>query len=52
MKKRKKENKKKENLLDLKVEKLYLQGKEYKGNQGLLSFLLRAFSNKGRRKKI
>ena len=43
---------KKENLLDLKVETLYLQGKKYKGNQGLLSFLLRAFSFKGRKKKI
>jgi len=43
---------KKEDLLDLKVEELYLQGKKYKGNQGLFSFLLRAFSFKGRKKKI
>lgn len=41
-----------ENLLELKVEELYLQGKKYKGKQGLGSFLLRFLSRKGRKKKI
>ena len=41
-----------EKLLELEVEEIYLQGKKYKGKQGLLGFLLRAFSIKGRKKKI
>ncbi|MHA1400945.1 MAG: amidohydrolase [Candidatus Heimdallarchaeaceae archaeon] len=39
-------------LLELKVEDLYLQGQKYKGKQSLFSVLLRAFSRKGRRKII
>ena len=41
-----------ENLLELKVKEIYLQGKKYKGKQGLGSFLLRFLSRKGRKKKI
>ncbi len=41
-----------ENLLDLKVEEIYLQGKKYQGKQGLLSFLMRFILGKGKRKKI
>ncbi|MHA1200341.1 MAG: amidohydrolase family protein, partial [Candidatus Heimdallarchaeaceae archaeon] len=41
-----------ENLLELNVEEIYLQGKKYRGKQGLWSFLARFLSGNGRKRKI